>query len=101
MPYSDPSVQKEFLHHYQKEYHQKRYTKRIGELLEYLGGCCAVCGATQELEFDHIDPKSKEFAITSKWTRRWEVLQPELDKCQLLCKEHHLEKTKADRWGIV
>jgi 5-methylcytosine-specific restriction endonuclease McrA len=28
-----------------------------------LGGECVRCGATDDLEFDHIDPKTKAFAV--------------------------------------
>lgn len=67
------------------------------EMLEYLGGECVQCGIKTNLEFDHIDRKTKSFSITRKWNRKWEILKPELDKCQLLCSEHHLEKTKQER----
>ena len=97
MPYSDPVKQKAFLKEYHVSYHQKRYANRISEMMIYLGSECVKCGTKESLEFDHIDPKTKEFSITRKWTRSWDILQPELDKCQLLCKECHLEKTKLQR----
>lgn len=62
----------------------------------YLGGKCVRCGATEDLQFDHIDPATKSFTITAHLNRRWEVLVVELDKCQLLCRPHHLEKTVAE-----
>ena len=96
MPYKDPEKQKAYLHSYQKAYHQKRYARRITEMLDYLGGKCVVCGSKENLEFDHIDRTTKSYAITRKWTRKWDDLKIELDKCQLLCVEHHKEKTKRD-----
>jgi hypothetical protein len=29
-----------------------------------LGGRCVRCGANEDLEFDHIDPSTKVFAVT-------------------------------------
>lgn len=59
--------------------------------IEYLGGCCALCDYDNPvgLDFHHTDPADKDFEISSKMS--WEVIQPELDKCTLLCKNHHAE----------
>lgn len=62
--------------------------------LAYLGGECARCGSTERLEFDHIDRMTKAFTISANYNRRWEALQAELDKCQLLCHECHVTKTR-------
>ena len=62
---------------------------------EKLGGECARCGETQDLEFDHIEPATKVKAIASMLTSSWKSFVAELEKCQLLCRTHHLEKSKA------
>jgi len=56
---------------------------------------CLVCGTTQDLEVDHIDPAQKVSHRIWSWAipRR----NAELAKCQILCKAHHLEKTLAQR----
>jgi 5-methylcytosine-specific restriction endonuclease McrA len=36
---------------------------RRAELIEMLGGRCVRCGAVEDLEFDHIDPTTKRFAV--------------------------------------
>jgi hypothetical protein len=62
--------------------------------IEYKGGKCIRCGygkSPAAMVFHHRDPKQKDFAISSK-TSRWEVLQPELDKCDLLCSNCHHEE---------
>jgi 5-methylcytosine-specific restriction endonuclease McrA len=64
--------------------------------LAFLGGKCAVCGVKTDLHFDHIDPASKTFQISRNLNRRWEVIEAELRKCQLLCGPHHREKTKRN-----
>jgi hypothetical protein len=77
---------------YMKEYRQRR----LDEAVERLGGRCVVCGTTDGLEFDHVDPATKVREIASIWqnaARFW----AEVSKCQLLCRMHHLEKTNAER----
>lgn len=78
-------------------YHRRYYhEKRRKPIYDYLGGRCVVCGVTENLEVDHIDPEQKSFNFTGNLT--WnERLMSELDKCQLLCSEHHLRKTLAQR----
>lgn len=71
------------------------YRKRRASMLAYLGGRCVVCGSTTDLQFDHKDARTKTFSISSGWSKPWAVLVIELDKCQLLCKPHHGEKTSA------
>lgn len=78
---------------------QARYRARRRELArEYLGGACVVCGSVDDLHFDHIDPSTKTIAISQAiiagWS--WERLTVELDKCQLLCSPHHLEKSRLE-----
>lgn len=64
------------------------------ETIAYLGGHCIKCNTTEDLEFDHIDESTKLFGISAKWSIKDKVLlQAEIDKCQLLCKKHHAEKT--------
>ncbi len=68
--------------------------------IERLGGKCVgykkECGATEFLQFDHIKPSEKSFDISRKYTTDLETLFEELDKCQLLCRRCHMEKTKDD-----
>lgn len=82
-------------------YHRRYYVEqRRPRLLAYLGGRCAVCGATEDLQFDHIDPTLKSFEINANLTLNAEV-KAELDKCQLLCEPHHLEKTSREHSGFT
>ncbi len=59
-----------------------------------MGGKCVECGSTELLQFDHINPLEKSFTITSNFHRK--DLDEELAKCQLLCWDCHMEKTKND-----
>jgi len=79
---------------YMRDYMLRRYYRRKSAALEYLGGKCLVCGTTEELEFDHIDPSTKKYTLARILTSGSnELLQEELEKCQLLCSKHHLEKS--------
>ena len=80
---------------YDRNHKKKRYYETLSESMEKLGGKCVKCGATERLQFDHIYPKDKSFEITRKLLMGdREKFQEELDKCQLLCYDCHLEKTK-------
>lgn len=61
-----------------------------------LGGKCVVCGTTEGLEFDHIDPETKTMSIGKMWHASKARLELELTKCQLLCSTHHDEKSRRE-----
>jgi hypothetical protein len=60
--------------------------------VKYLGGMCVDCefiGHPVAYDFDHRDPKKKEFKISGKYIYRWSELKKELDKCELRCARCH------------
>ncbi len=70
--------------------------KKIREMaVEYKGGKCEQCGYNRcidALDFHHVDPELKDFNISSKgYTRSWERVKAELDKCRILCANCHRE----------
>jgi hypothetical protein len=82
---------------YLRGYNKAWRDGRRAQLTEMLGGCCVRCGAKQNLEFDHIDPSTKTFAVCAGLSRAWDALVAEALKCQLLCKVCHVEKAVEDR----
>ena len=82
---------------YQRKYQKKRYHKRMEEAKSILGGKCAVCGTTKNLELDHKDPKNKDFAVTKLWGVPQAEFEKEVKKCQLLCHKHHAKRTGKQR----
>jgi hypothetical protein len=70
---------------------------RRAQLIEMLGGRCVRCGAVEDLEFDHIDPATKRFAVGASLSRAWPELVEEALKCQLLCRPCHIDKGAEDR----
>ena len=76
-------------------YMAARRLRRRQELIALLGGVCTRCGTCENLEFDHVDRTTREFNLSGKGLDKpWPVLLAEVAKCQLLCKPHHLEKTR-------
>ena len=63
--------------------------------VEYKGNSCINCGYNKclaALEFHHIDPTQKDFALSNDGhTRSWEEIKNELDKCILVCANCHRE----------
>lgn len=83
------------------EYAARYRSKRRLQIKEFLGSRCAICGSDHDLEVDHINPNQKSFTISNRLQIRWELMQAELEKCQLLCKPCHLAKTAAEQTGRV
>lgn len=84
---------------YMAPYMQKRRTERRAFIFERLGGECANCGSKDRLEVDHIDPTIKKWDVA-----RAQFLDGPLDrileeiaKCQLLCHDCHVAKSKKNR----
>jgi 5-methylcytosine-specific restriction endonuclease McrA len=70
--------------------------KKLREMaIAYKGGKCEICGyikCIDALEFHHIDPAKKDFNISNKgYTRSWDRVKAELDKCMILCANCHRE----------
>jgi transposase len=73
-----------------------RHRRRLKErLVADAGGRCALCGYDKQpraLEFHHLDPASKKFALSRKGiTLSLETLRAEARKCVLLCSNCHAE----------
>lgn len=82
---------------YLRKYVLEKYHKRREYAITYLGGKCAICGATENLQIDHIDRTTKTLNIARRIAGCSEaVFLKELDKCQLLCYTCHQKKTLED-----
>jgi hypothetical protein len=67
--------------------------------IEYKGGSCQICGynkCSRALTFHHRNPKEKSFVISGAHCRSWEAIRTELDKCDLLCFNCHMEVHHAE-----
>lgn len=69
--------------------------KRKQEIVDIMGGKCAICGYNKNiaaLELHHINKEEKEFSIGSSGAYpKYDILIPELKKCILLCANCHRE----------
>ena len=77
-----------------KKYSKEYNSKKKQEAVQYKGGKCQLCGYDKysgALEFHHIDPTQKDFAIGKNHSASFASLKPELDKCVLLCANCHRE----------
>lgn len=72
--------------------HRRRKKEK---LIEMFGGKCVVCGYKKyagALDFHHVDPKTKTFALSVKClSYSWDNTLQEAKKCILVCKNCHTE----------
>lgn len=76
-----------------REYMLRRYYDRKAQAHERLGGECVRCGATSDLQMDHIDRSTKSFEISKLWSVSKARYDAEVAKCQLLCRPCHRKKS--------
>ena len=77
------------------------------ELLELLGGKCTDCGFVGNpatLQFHHVDPTTKKYALYSRNLLRADRVE-EAKKCIILCANchiaHHTNKDLLKKMGIL
>ncbi len=71
---------------------RRRKVKRM--LVEEAGGACTVCGYDRciaALEFHHVEPADKHFALSLRSARSIASSRAEAEKCILLCANCHSE----------
>jgi 5-methylcytosine-specific restriction endonuclease McrA len=79
------------------ERNKEKYEARKTYFRKLLGSECVDCGSDENLEFDHIDPELKRFSVSQIMLGRFDVLEEEMEKCQLLCHECHGVKSAMER----
>ena len=81
-----------------RAYFRARYNGLRAEWFKK-NGPCRHCGARDNLQVDHIDPRSKEHPDneTRLWNWSRERRERELAKCQVLCASCHWTKTAKER----
>jgi len=73
---------------------RRRRAKVQRKLIEYAGRACTVCGyskSLRSLSFHHINPETKKFNVSGNYSRSWEALKAEAEKCILVCANCHAE----------
>ncbi len=72
---------------------RRRPVRKVAAV-RYKGGACLVCGyrrCVSAMDFHHLDPTCKDFAISTAYLLAEDTLREELDKCVLLCCRCHSE----------
>lgn len=71
--------------------------------VEYMGGCCSVCGYDQcinSLEFHHVDPSKKSPTYSRRFCYwGFERQKKELENCIIVCSNCHREIHAKDLWS--
>jgi len=73
---------------------QKAWARKVrDQLIDQLGGQCVHCGATERLEFDHINGRDWPAAQT-EWSHRMSIVRREASEgqIQLLCRRCNARK---------
>ena len=69
---------------------RKRHKDKVDQIKVEKG--CSRCGYNASplaLHFNHLDPKAKYFGIGDSLTRKWELIEAEINKCEILCANCH------------
>ena len=87
--------------HKNYECQQRRGYERKILFVNKLGGKCVSCGYKKNyaaLTFHHLDPNVKEHGLTIRnmSNNSLEVLEKEVEKCKLLCRNCHAELHSPD-----
>ena len=78
----------------------KRKTIKKERAIEHLGGKCKDCGEVyikDVYDFHHRNPKEKDFSISNNLDCKWQRIERELDKCDLLCSNCHRNRHYKER----
>lgn len=76
---------------------QERGKETKQKIVQMKGGGCEKCGYNKcfaALNFHHRDPSIKKFQLDyrSLANRKWSLILEELEKCDLLCSNCHMEE---------
>ncbi len=81
---------------YMRDYMLARYHEWRKFVLDTLGGKCVDCGATENLELDHVERSEKSYNLAKIWSYKKEIWQKEIKKCVLRCDACHKAKTISE-----
>lgn len=83
---------------------KKRKHSRKKKCIDYLGGSCSRClydKSHRALTFHHKDRAIKEFSISQIKDHSWSKIKAELDKCELICFNCHMEEEEKHDNGTL
>lgn len=77
----------------------KRRVRIKQKIVALKGSCCQRCGYNKcisALDFHHLDASKKEFGLNIAHTKKWELVEKEINKCELICSNCHREEHFKD-----
>ncbi len=87
---------------YKTRWKREKYQEEYGKLVADMGGCCAVCGGTERVEFDHVggwrewslvSGKIDSLSRVRRYRKEWEEFKAGTGKeVRLLCKSCNLKE---------
>ena len=80
-----------------RNYERNKYRTRREAF--FADKACVRCGATKDLQLDHINPKDKTTHRIWHWPEERRLA--EIEKCQVLCKSCHQGKSIKEDWPIL
>lgn len=77
------------------------YAKKL-KAIDYLGGKCKICDNDNwyHMEFHHLRDKKYIISDLLNMGYRWSIIQNELDKCELYCRNCHHEHHFNERHSV-
>lgn len=95
---NDPSIRDRDTYPHQK---RRSYLNKL-KAIKMKGGKCQECGEERlpTLCFHHRDPSQKEINLVGRafGSKTWDSLKEEVDKCDLLCNNCHLNLHFGGSW---
>jgi hypothetical protein len=85
---------------YYVEKAQRRRQRKASFIREAREVPCADCGGIfpfYMMEFDHKEPSLKDFNVASMSNNSWAEIRAEIEKCDVVCANHHRERTYLRR----
>jgi hypothetical protein len=91
---------------YNPEYHREYSKRRNLAFREYVGRVkahfgCSVCGATEDLDFHHVDPATKACSIAHMSNCSLETLWLEIEKCVVACRRCHMVELEQHDYAAM
>lgn len=93
---------------YNLDKYLKKWTNHV-RAINILGGKCSKCDENHiaTLSFHHVDPKNKEYNVARMLNSNysWEEIEPEINKCILLCenchRKFHFNSEKYNKYLLI
>jgi ribosomal protein L40E len=87
-----------------QQYSESHRVKTKERIIYVMGDSCQICGYNKcksALELHHLNPLSKDFAISGNVNLSWDNIIKELPKCILICANCHREVHENNSMNLI